>query len=275
MATLRSLEWGGRAGGRGGARLGRGVPGGRRRRGARPTWRPDGRPASVRRAHPRRRCWRRPRCTARSGSATTSCGPRSRPTSASRAGLAMLTEENWFEVMGDRPTTALWGIGSQDRARSWPRSASTPSTSSPAPTPGCWPPSSGRRWGRGTTGSAAASATARSTPSPGCRARTAARRRSRPTSRTGTQIAEEVRTLTRRVRRGHRPRGPAGGPGRAQAALPAVHHGQPQPHPARSPPTTRTRLAEAAVSLLDRVEHDRPVRLLGVRLEMVEPEGGY
>jgi hypothetical protein len=23
------------------------------------------------------------------------------------------------------------------------------------------------------------------------------------------------------------------------------------------------------------VEHDRPVRLLGVRLEMVEPEGGY
>ncbi|HET7071042.1 MAG TPA: DNA polymerase IV, partial [Nocardioides sp.] len=34
-------------------------------------------------------------------------------------------------------------------------------------------------------------------------------------------------------------------------------------------------LADAAVSLLDRVEHDRPVRLLGVRLEMVEPDGGY
>ena len=34
-------------------------------------------------------------------------------------------------------------------------------------------------------------------------------------------------------------------------------------------------LADAAVSLLDRVEHDRPVRLLGVRLEMAEPEGGY
>jgi len=31
----------------------------------------------------------------------------------------------------------------------------------------------------------------------------------------------------------------------------------------------------AAVSLLDRVEQERPVRLLGVRLEMVEPEGGY
>src|SRR3712207_41122 len=26
-------------------------------------------------------------------------------------GTGMLTEETWFEVMGDRPTTALWGIG--------------------------------------------------------------------------------------------------------------------------------------------------------------------
>ena len=34
-------------------------------------------------------------------------------------------------------------------------------------------------------------------------------------------------------------------------------------------------LAEAAVSLLDRVEKERAVRLLGVRLEMVPPEGGY
>jgi DNA polymerase-4 len=34
-------------------------------------------------------------------------------------------------------------------------------------------------------------------------------------------------------------------------------------------------LAEAAVSLLERVEKERAVRLLGVRLEMVEPEGGY
>ena len=32
-------------------------------------------------------------------------------------------------------------------------------------------------------------------------------------------------------------------------------------------------LADAAVSLLDRVEQDRPVRLLGVRLEMTPPPG--
>ncbi len=34
-------------------------------------------------------------------------------------------------------------------------------------------------------------------------------------------------------------------------------------------------LAGTAVALLERVEQDKPVRLLGVRLEMVPPEGGY
>ena len=43
------------------------------------------------------------------------------------------------------------------------------------------------------------------------------------------------------------------------------------PAPTRDPEL----LAEAAVSLLERVEQDRAVRLLGVRLEMVEPPGGY
>ena len=41
------------------------------------------------------------------------------------------------------------------------------------------------------------------------------------------------------------------------------------------PTNDADRLAEAAVSLLERVEQDRPVRLLGVRFEMVPPEGGY
>ena len=43
------------------------------------------------------------------------------------------------------------------------------------------------------------------------------------------------------------------------------------PQPTNDPES----LADAAVSLLDRVEKERAVRLLGVRLEMVEPEGGY
>ena len=45
------------------------------------------------------------------------------------------------------------------------------------------------------------------------------------------RIAEEVRALTRQVKRRHRQGGPAGGAGRAQAALQAVLHGQPQQDP--------------------------------------------
>ena len=32
-------------------------------------------------------------------------------------GVFRLTRDNWFEVMGDRPTIALWGIGSRIQAR--------------------------------------------------------------------------------------------------------------------------------------------------------------
>jgi DNA polymerase-4 len=34
-------------------------------------------------------------------------------------------------------------------------------------------------------------------------------------------------------------------------------------------------LGDVAVALLEKVEPDKPVRLLGVRYEMVPPEGGY
>ena len=96
------------------------------------------------------------------------------------------------------------------------------------------------------------------------------------TSRTGPTSSEEVRALTRPGGRGHRPRGPAGGAGRAQGPLPAVHHGQPQPHPARADATTPTVLADAAVSLLDRVEQ-RPAGAAARRPagDGAEPPGGY
>ena len=34
-------------------------------------------------------------------------------------------------------------------------------------------------------------------------------------------------------------------------------------------------IADAALDLLRKLEDDRPIRLLGVRAEMVPPEGGY
>ena len=32
-------------------------------------------------------------------------------------GVYRLTRDNWFEVMGDRPTDAIWGIGTRIKAR--------------------------------------------------------------------------------------------------------------------------------------------------------------
>ena len=59
-------------------------------------------------ATPRRGCWPRPGCTARSASATPrSCQDRHRVRQA--AGRYRLTPANWFEVMGDRPTVVTWG----------------------------------------------------------------------------------------------------------------------------------------------------------------------
>ena len=57
-------------------------------------------------------CVLRPSWIARWGSGRTSCRPRSPPGSASRPGFR-LTSANWFEVLGARPTDALWGIGAK------------------------------------------------------------------------------------------------------------------------------------------------------------------
>ena len=43
-------------------------------------------------------------------------------------------------------------------------------------------------------------------------------------------------------------------------------------HKLKEPTSDPDVLAAEAVALLDRVEKDRPVRLLGVRLEMTDPE---
>ena len=75
-------------------------------------------------------------------------------------GSYVLTAENWFEVMGDRPTRALWGIGSEDGEEAGRAGHRHRQPARRSRTRGCWRRSSGRRWGRGTTASAAGSATA-------------------------------------------------------------------------------------------------------------------
>ena len=191
------------------------------------------RPARVRRAGPRRRCSRRPGCTAavgigdnklRAKIATDFGKPRGRRSGSATARRRVVRRDgrpaDRRRCGGSARKTAQTPGRARDRHRAPARRLRRP---------GAGRASSGRRWGRGTTGSAAAWTPARSTPRRGCRGRTAARRPTRPTSRTGTAIAEEVRALTRRVvddiDREGRPAARVG----IKVRLPPVHHRQPQP----------------------------------------------
>jgi DNA polymerase-4 len=91
---------------------------------------------------------------------------------------------------------------------------------------------------------------------------------------TPEQVVDALRALTRRVVEDIDAEGrPAARVGLKIRFKPftTLNRSLTLPEPTNDPAV----LADAAVSLLDRVERDRPVRLLGVRLEMVPPDGGY
>ena len=125
-----------------------------------------------------------PGCTARSGSATTSCGPRSRPTSASRDPGSYVIPETLVRGDGSAAHRGAVGDRLQDleearRARHRHRRAAGALRRPDAgrrlgPTMGPW----FHRLGRGAD-------RARSTQPRGCRGRTGGRRRSRRTSPSG------------------------------------------------------------------------------------------
>jgi DNA polymerase-4 len=188
-------------------------------------------------------------------------------------GRFRLTEENWYAVMADRPTDALWGIGRKTAKRLAGLGITTVgelASSDPhrlaaelGPTMGPWY----HRIGRGVSDSAVSAEP------------WVPRAHGRETTfqedlDDWDRIADEVRTLTRQVVKDidHE--------GRPAARVGLKLRYRPFITISRSLTLEEStndpdRLAEAAVSLLDRVEKDRAVRLLGVRLEMVPPEGGY
>jgi DNA polymerase-4 len=188
-------------------------------------------------------------------------------------GSYVLTARTWFEVMGDRPTRALWGIGSKtsqklaalgiDTVQQLASSDARVLAAELGPTMGPWY----HRIGRGVSDSAVSAEP------------WVPRAHGRETTfqedlDDWDEIAEEVRTLTRRVLVDIDKEGrPAARVGLKLRYKPffTVTRSLTLPSATNDPEV----LARAAVSLLDRVEHDRPVRLLGVRLEMVPPEGGY
>jgi DNA polymerase-4 len=188
-------------------------------------------------------------------------------------GTWMLTADNWDEVMGDRPTTALWGIGSKtakklaalgiDTVDQLARSDARLLAAELGPTMGPWY----HRIGRGVSDSVVSAEP------------WVPRAHGRETTfqediEDWDRIADEVRTLTRQVVKDIDKEGrPAARVGLKLRYRPfiTISRSLTLAESSNDPDL----LAEQAVSLLDRVEHDRPVRLLGVRLEMVPPEGGY
>jgi DNA polymerase-4 len=188
-------------------------------------------------------------------------------------GSYVLTADNWSEVMGERPTTALWGIGSKtakklaalgiDTVTQLAESDARVLAAELGPTMGPWY----HRLGRGVSDSAV-------TAEPWV-----PRAHGRETTfqedlEDWDRIAEEVRLLTGQVVQD------IDGEGRLAARVGLKVRYKPFFTTSRSltlpsPSNDHTVLADAAVSLLERVAKDRPVRLLGVRLEMVPPDGGY
>jgi DNA polymerase-4 len=180
-----------------------------------------------------------------------------------------LTEENWFAVMGARPTTALWGIGSKTGKKLAALGIDTVSQLAAAdarmlagelgPTMGPWY----HRLGRGVDTSPVDA-----TPYV---PRAHGREETFQTDLLSrAELDDAVRRLTARVvadidREGR----PAARVAIKVRFVPffTVTRSLTLPAPTNDPAV----LAEAAVALLDRVEQERAVRLLGVRLEMTPP----
>ena len=184
-------------------------------------------------------------------------------------GMFRLTEENWYEVMADRPTDALWGIGRKTAKRLAALGVHTVRELSGTdaqgladeigPTMGPWY----RRLGRGVDSSPVVS-----TP---WVARSHSRERTFQQNLTDwADVEREVRRIahevTEDIRREERPA--------VRVAVkvrfaPFNTHTRSLTLPGAT--TDPEVIADAAIDLVNRFDGDRAIRLLGVRAEMTPP----
>jgi DNA polymerase IV len=185
-------------------------------------------------------------------------------------GIFRLTDENWYPVMADRPTEALWGIGRRTAKRLAEHGISTVRELALAdpqyladhlgPTMGPWY----RRLGRGVD------------TSPVDDTPYVARGRGRETTfqqnlTDWDQVQAEIRTLADRVADDLRSDGrPAVRVAIKVRYAPFFTHTRSVTLP--GPTTDPTEITSAALALADKLDRDRPVRLLGVRVEMPKPD---
>ena len=188
-------------------------------------------------------------------------------------GTYTLTAANWLEVMGDRPTEALWGIGSKTAAKLAALGIETVAqlmSSDPAVLVKALGPTMGPYYRGLATG-----ASARPIDPEPYVPRAHGREVTFQTDLDNWEtIAQEVRDLTARVLADINAEGRLAvrvGLKIRFAPFITVTRSLTLPAPTNDP----RELSNAAVSLLDRLEpqqRTRPVRLLGVRLEMTPPE---
>ena len=188
-------------------------------------------------------------------------------------GVFVLTRDNWFDVMGDRPTIALWGVGpriSQRLAAHGYRSVRDLATADEEVLVREFGPTMGphyRRLGRGIS-----SATVDDTP---WIARAHGRETTYQTNLVAPQeIAEAIHALATQVvedlRREGRP---------CQRVFLKVRFAPfftfTRVRKLAEPTYDAALIAQTAYDLYTALDDARPVRLLGVRGEMVPPRGGY
>ncbi|WP_139981545.1 DNA polymerase IV [Nocardioides litoris] len=189
-------------------------------------------------------------------------------------GVFRISDETWFAQMGHRPTRALWGVGAKIEKRLAALGIETVAQLATSdvrvlaeaigPTMGPWY----HRLGRGVD-------TSRVDPTPWVPRAHGREETFQVDLADDADVEAAVRRITGRVVADIAAEGrPAWRVGLKvrDSAFQTVQRSRKLPDGPTDDPEV---LADAAVSLLARVERRRPVRLVGVRLEMVEPDGGY
>ena len=188
-------------------------------------------------------------------------------------GVYRLTRDNWMQVMGDRPTTALWGVGNRIAGRLSELGIHTVrelAESPEEPLIAEFGPNTGPHFGR--LGRGAGSSVVDDTP-------WVARAHGRETTyqrnlTTPEEIAAAIRALADQVVEDIRREGRACARVHLKVRF-APFFTVTRIRKLAEPTFDAAVIAQVALELLRLLDDDRPIRLLGVRAEMVPPEGGY
>lgn len=188
-------------------------------------------------------------------------------------GVFQLTRDNWFEVMGERPTTALWGVGTRIGARLAGLGVETVndlSVADPDRLAAEFGPTMGPYYGR--LGRGVSSAKVDDTPYiPRAHGREVTHQQNLTDP---DEVASAIGSLAEQVVKD------IAAEGRPCLRVHLKVRFAPFFTVARSrklaePTYDAELIGSTALDLLRGLADDRPIRLLGVRAEMVPPEGGY